>query len=415
MNAKIKDVYAREILDSRGNPTIEVIIGNGTLKARAAVPSGASTGTNEALELRDEDPKRYNNKGVLEAVSNVNKIISKAVKGMDCTKQNEIDSAMIKLDGTENKSKLGANAILGVSLAAARLNALCSGKELYATIAEINMKKLQKILPIPFMNIINGGKHADNKLQFQEFMIAPHAKTFAERLRIGAEVYHVLKGVIGKKYGKSSTNVGDEGGFAPNVQSAEEALNLVMDSIETAGYKKEVKLALDAAASEFYDKLSKEYNVEGRSMSIGELSDLYKKLVKDFPIISIEDPFFEESFDDFARLKKALGSKVQIVGDDLLVTNVKRISMALKKDACSALLLKVNQIGTLSESMDAANLAMKNSWNVMISHRSGETCDAFIADLAVGLGTGQIKSGAPCRGERLSKYNRLLEIEQEHG
>ena len=405
-SSKITKVRAREILDSRGNPTIEVDVYTKSCMARASVPSGASTGVHEALELRDGG-KRYNGKGVLKAVENVNKIISKKLKGRDVTKQKEIDNLMIEIDGTENKSFLGANAILGVSLACARASAIVQNKPLYKVLGGAN------VLPIPFMNVINGGKHADNKLSFQEFMIAPMAKTFAERLRIGAEAYHQLKKIIGEKYGKSSTNIGDEGGFAPNLTNVRDGLDLLMKTIESLGYQKQIKIAMDCAASEFYE--NGKYKVDGIAIDSGDLLDFYQRLVQDYPIISIEDPFEQDDFDSFAELNRRIGRKMQIVGDDLLVTNVKRIQMALDKKLCNALLLKVNQIGSLTEAIDAAKLAMKSKWNVMVSHRSGETEDAFIADLVVGLGCGQIKSGAPCRSERLAKYNQLLRIEEELG
>ena len=401
----IKTIRASEILDSRGNPTIEVEVSAGGVKAREQVPSGASTGIHEALELRDGG-LRYNGKGVLKAVQNVNKLIAQKLAGHDVRNQEEIDRVMIELDGTDNKAKLGANAILGVSLACARCSSFLQKKPLYELLGGKN------ILPTPFMNVINGGKHADNKLAFQEFMIAPRGKNFHESVRMGAETYHVLKGIIQKKYGKNSTNVGDEGGFAPNLKKVTEALDLLMKAKEQAGYDNEISFAMDAAASEFFVK--GKYIVDGNRMAAYKLADMYEQLIKDYPLISIEDPFDQDDFEPFTELTAHLPAhQVQIVGDDLLVTNPARIRMGIDRKLCNALLLKVNQIGTLTEAIQAAHLAMNAGWNVMVSHRSGETSSSFIADLVVGLGTGQIKSGAPCRSERLAKYNQLMRIEEE--
>jgi enolase len=411
---KIKQVKAREILDSRGNPTIEVDLYSMKNKAKSKVPSGASTGKHEAVELRDNE-KRYDGKGVLKAVNNVNKIISKKVIGLKTSDQVLIDHKMIQLDGTKNKSKLGANAILGVSLSVARLGALDKNISLYEHLRNLTQNKSNIFkMPIPFLNVINGGRHADNDLSFQEFMIAPHGKTFKESLQIGTEVYHCLKGLIKKKYGGSSTAVGDEGGFAPNMKTVKEPLDMIMQALKLLKYDKVVKIGMDAAASEFYDP-KKGYFVDNKWITSKQLSDLYENLVKKYPIISIEDPFAEDDWESFKNLTKKIGNKIQIVGDDLLVTNPERISKAINEKSCNALLLKVNQIGTVSESIEAAELALKNKWNIMVSHRSGETSDTFIADLVVALGCGQIKSGAPCRSERLEKYNRLLEIEEELG
>jgi len=419
----IKSVHAREILDSRGNPTIEVDLTTEKGLFRAAVPSGASTGIYEALELRDGDKSRYLGKGVLKAVENVNKHLGPAVIGMDPTKQREIDEKLIKLDGTDNKGKYGANAILGVSLAVARAGAAEKGVPLYRYIAELagNTKKL--ILPVPAFNVINGGSHAGNKLAMQEFMILPiGAPSFKEALRYGAEVYHTLKNVIKDKYGQDAVNVGDEGGFAPNILNNKDGLDLLKTAIAKAGYTDKVKIGMDVAASEFfkdgkYDldfKNTKDH--DGSQIKTGEqLGDLYREFVKDYPIISIEDPFDQDDFESYHKLTSTLGKEIQIVGDDLLVTNPKRIQTAIEKTACNALLLKVNQIGSVTESIDACKLAQKNGWGVMVSHRSGETEDSFIADLVVGLGTGQIKTGAPCRSERLAKYNQLLRIAEELG
>ncbi|MBN1544030.1 phosphopyruvate hydratase [Candidatus Woesearchaeota archaeon] len=405
----IRKVWAREILDSRGNPTIEVDISTNTDSARAAVPSGASTGIHEALELRDGG-MRYHGKGVRKAVQNVCTKISRVVTGMDCRRFQAIDKAVLKLDGTSNKSALGANAILGVSLAAARLAANTQKKPLYTLLGGKN------VMPVPCMNVINGGRHADNKLQFQEFMICPHGKTFADSLRMGSETYQVLKQEIAKAYGKSSTNVGDEGGFAPNLKGVEDALYILDRAIKKAGYDGLIKIAIDAASSEFYDKKKQTYLVDGKWMSADRLTKLYEHIMDAYPVFSIEDPFDQDDFAPYPALTaSARKRKVQIVGDDLLVTSPERIRIAIAKNMCNALLLKVNQIGSLSEAMAAAKLSMDNGWNVMVSHRSGETEDPFIADLAVGLGTGQIKTGAPCRSERLAKYNQLLRIEEELG
>ncbi len=414
---KITKVNAREILDSRGNPTIEVDLYSNKIVATDKVPSGASTGIHEALELRDGG-KRYNGKGVQKAVNNINKNIFKEIKGMDGKNPGFIDKKMIALDGTDNKSKLGANAILGVSLASTRLAAKLRGRELFEQLRSMMHApyKNQKtyLMPVPFMNIINGGRHADNELQFQEFMIAPMGKTFKESVQIGAETYHKLKEMIKKKYGPASTGVGDEGGFAPNVKTVKESLDLIMRTLKELGYEKKVKIAIDAAASEFYN-VKKGYFVDGKYLTAEKLSDFYVDLIKKYPIISIEDPFAEDSWDEFKAFTKRVGKKIQVVGDDNLVTNPIRIQRGIIEKSCNALLLKVNQIGSVSESIEAAELALNNKWNIMVSHRSGETSDDFIADLVVALGCGQIKSGAPCRSERLAKYNRLIKIEEMLG
>ncbi|MBD3259290.1 phosphopyruvate hydratase [Candidatus Woesearchaeota archaeon] len=417
---RITKVWAREILDSRGNPTVEAELFTKTKRAREMVPSGASTGVHEALELRDGG-KRYHSLGVQKAVSNVNTKIARKITGMDCTKQRQIDNTLIELDGTINKKKLGANAMLAVSLANARLASKSKKLPMYEYIGKNIVKnKSPCLLPIPFMNIINGGKHAATHLAFQEYMIVPAGKTFAESLRIGTEVYHTLKKIIAQKHGKSQTNVGDEGGFAPDLKKVEEPLRLIMQAAEKLGYRRKIKLALDIAATSFYSR--KGYFVDDRYMNKYELMDLYKDLVRYYPIISIEDPFAEddfEAFSEFMKEKRKSRSKklrnLQVVGDDLTVTNKKRINKAVKLKACNALLLKVNQIGTLTEAIDSAKLAMKNRWKVMVSHRSGETEDHFISDLAVALNCGQIKAGAPCRGERTAKYNQLLRIEERLG
>jgi enolase len=408
---KITKIKAREILDSRGNPTVEAEVYTKSGMAYGRVPSGASTGIHEALELRDGG-KRYGGKGVLKAVINVNNSISRKLKGMDVRDPKKIDQVMLDFDGTVNKSKLGANAILSVSLACASLLAKLENKPLYSVLGKGRM------LPIPFFNVINGGEHAANNLAVQEFMIAPFGKNFKESLRMGAETYHELKKNLAKKYGKESTNVGDEGGFAPKINKVEDALKILVKTFEELGYEKKIKIGMDAAASEFYSHGY--YHIDGKKKGYHKMIDYYEDLVKHYPIISIEDPFDQDHFLAWKDLndkigKGAIGKKVQIVGDDLLCTNPRRIHMALDRNMCNALLLKVNQIGTLSEAIGAAKLAMKNKWNVMVSHRSGETEDPFIADLAVALNCGQIKTGAPCRSERLAKYNQLLRIEEELG
>ena len=403
---KIKKIKAREVLDSRGNPTVEVEVSAGRYTASAIVPSGASTGKHEALELRDHG-KRYDGKGVLKALQNV-KMIEKKLKGMDVSDQESIDYEMILLDSTPDKSRLGANAILGVSLACARTAALAGSKELYEYLGK------GRLMPVPFANILNAGKHAGNKLKFQEFMIAPvKAKHFPEAVRIVFEVYHALRRIILRNYGKNAVNVGDEGGFAPPISRPTQALRLIEKAVHETGHDKKVRYAIDVAASEFYHKGY--YYLEGKKLSSDKLMDYYERLMRAYPeIISIEDPFDQDDylgFRDVTGLAKTLN--VQIVGDDLLVTNIKRIRMALKMNLCNALLLKLNQIGTLTEALEAAKLAADNKWNVMVSHRSGETEDTFISDLAVSLGSGQIKIGAPCRGERTAKYNRLLRIAEK--
>ncbi len=405
---KIRKIKAREILDSRGNPTVEVDVYTGAGMARAAVPSGASTGKHEAIELRDGG-KRYGGKGVLTAVGNVNGIIAKHLSGQDVRVQAEIDEELINLDGTENKGKLGANALLGVSMAVCKAAAMGKNVPLFTHIASLADNK-KMVLPIPSMNVINGGAHAGNSLEIQEFMIQPFANSFAESLRMGAETYHTLKGIIKKKHGKDAINVGDEGGFAAPLNDTQEALELIMSAIEEAGYHGKIEIALDAAASGFYKDGS--YSLDGKKLNTEELVDFYKELASKYPIISMEDPFDEEDWHGFAALTEKLGEKVTVIGDDLLVTNVKRIMKAIDMQACNGLLLKVNQIGTVTEAIRAAKISMENKWKVMVSHRSGETSDDFIADLVVGLGTGLIKTGAPCRSERNAKYNQLLRIEE---
>lgn len=401
---KITQVHAREILDSRGNPTVEVDVFTENGKGRAAAPSGASTGIHEAVELRDGG-KRYNGKGVQKAVENVNKVIAPKIIGISAQDQETIDKKMISLDGTQNKSKLGANAIVATSMAVMRAAASEKEKELYAYLAG-------DTLPKAMFNILNGGKHAGGKLSIQEFMIIPEAKTFSERLQMACEIYHLLGKQLKSKYGASAKNVGDEGGFAPQMESTEEALAAISHAIHESGYATNIKLAMDAAASSFYNEKEKKYNLDGTLVQEGELLDKYVEWVKKFGLVSIEDPFYEENFGAFAELVNKIGKDVQIVGDDLVVTNPKRIQRAINEKAMNALLLKVNQIGTITESMEAAKMVKKAGMNVVVSHRSGETEDTFIADFAVGIDAGQIKTGAPARGERTAKYNRLLRIEE---
>ncbi len=404
---KIKDIRGREILDSRGNPTVEVdvILENGVM-GRAAVPSGASTGEREALEMRDGGT-RYCGKGVLNAVANVNGELRDLVIGMDASNQKELDYAMIKLDGTETKSRLGANAILGISMAAMKASAINENLPLYKYVGK------EKLLPRPMMNIINGGAHADNKLDFQEFMIVPIRDTFKETLRIGAEVFHNLKKVLNSK--GLATGVGDEGGFAPNLESNTEGFELIMEAIKKAGYVpgKDVCIAIDVAASEFYD--NGKYNLvgENRILTTDELIEFYEELVNKYPIISIEDPVDENDWEGFTKVTAKLGDRIQLVGDDLFVTNKKCLQIGIDKHAGNAILLKVNQIGTITETLETIELARQNGYKTIISHRSGETEDTTIADLAVGLGLGQIKTGSLSRTDRICKYNQLLRIEED--
>jgi enolase len=409
--AVIKSIVAREILDSRGVPTVEVAVFSAKDSASASAPSGASTGVHEAVELRDGG-KRYFGKGVLRAVKNVNTIIAKKLAGKPLD-QEKIDQLLVDLDGSPDKCGLGANAILAVSLATCRLAAKEQGIPLYAHIAKMFGTK-KAVLPVPAFNVINGGRHAGNKLDFQEYMLLPvGAKSFSEALQIGSEVYHELKQLLEKDFGKVAINVGDEGGFAPPLTCVEEPLDYLAQAAQNLGYWKKVAFGIDVAASTFYRE--QKYYVEGEQLSSADLLDKYLELVGAYPLISVEDPFHEDDFEGFAKLTRQLHKRAQVVGDDLLCTNPDRIRAAAVRESCSALLLKVNQIGTLSEALDAAKLALAQQWNVVVSHRSGETTDCFIADLAVGIASGQIKSGAPCRGERLAKYNRLLRIEEELG
>jgi enolase len=404
---KIKNIIGREILDSRGNPTVEVdvILENGIL-GRASVPSGASTGTKEALELRDGE-KRYLGKGVKKAISNINGPLKKLIVGKNVENQKEIDNAMIKADGTEYKSKYGANAILGISLAVLKASALNKNVPLYKYIG--NGQKL----PNPMINIINGGAHADNKLDFQEFMIIPQANTIKKQIRIGAEIFHNLKQILKSK--GHITSVGDEGGFAPNLKSNKEALDLIMEAITKSGYTvdKDVKLAIDVAASELYHNGKYILSGEQRILNTKELIEYYEELVEEYPIISIEDPLDENDWQGFTQLTKKLGNKIQIVGDDLFVTNKKYLQKGIDNKAANAILLKPNQIGTITETLETIKLAKENNYNTIISHRSGETEDTTIADLAVALNIGQIKTGSMSRTDRICKYNRLIRIEEE--
>ena len=405
---KIIDVKGREILDSRGNPTVEVdvFLENG-ITGRAAVPSGASTGEREALEMRDGDKMRFGGKGVLKAVNNVNTVIRDRIVGMDVYDQKTIDEAMLELDGTKTKSNLGANAILGVSMACLKAAANDSGKPLYAYVGE------GRTLPVPMMNIINGGAHADNSLDFQEYMIIPQRDTIHERVRVGAEVFHALKAVLKEK--GYATSVGDEGGFAPNLKSNKEGFELITEAVIRAGYKPydDVCYAIDVAASEFYRDGKYHLDGEGKVLSTDELIDYYKDLVNTYPIISIEDPVDENDWEGFSKVTTELGDKIQLVGDDLFVTNKECLQKGIDNHAGNAILLKVNQIGTITETLETIKLAKENGYKTIISHRSGETEDTTIADLAVGLDLGQIKTGSMSRTDRICKYNQLMRIEEE--
>jgi enolase len=412
----IAHIHARQILDSRGNPTIEVdVLTEGGAVGRAAVPSGASTGTHEAVELRDGDKKRYLGKGVENAVNNVNTTLADELRGIEVTDQRSIDLTMIELDGSENKANLGANAILGISLAAAKAAAAEVGQPLFRYVGGVNAA----LLPVPMMNILNGGSHADNSIDFQEFMVMPvNARSFAEALRIGTEIFHHLKDVLKKK--GMSTNVGDEGGFAPNLKSNVEAIEIVIQAIEKAGYKPgvDVWIAMDAAASEFYDSKEKIYHLKkstGDKLTSAEMVDYWADWSKKYPILSIEDGLAEDDWDGWKKLTDKIGSNVQLVGDDLFVTNVGRLSQGIANQTANSILVKVNQIGTLTETINAVQLAMNNKYTAVMSHRSGETEDTTIADLAVALRCGQIKTGSASRSDRIAKYNQLLRIEEMLG
>uniref|UniRef100_A0A7S0Z6W8 phosphopyruvate hydratase n=1 Tax=Hemiselmis tepida TaxID=464990 RepID=A0A7S0Z6W8_9CRYP len=414
----IQSIVSREVLDSRGNPTVEVDLTTDIGTFRAIVPSGASTGIYEACELRDEDKGRYMGKGVLKAVKNVETMLAPALKGMDPTQQQAIDDKMKEIDGSANKNVVGANAILAVSLAVAKAGAAAKGVPLYKHFADL-AGNTKLVLPVPWMNVINGGSHAGNRLAMQEFMIgATGATSFKQAMQMGCEVYHNLKAVIKKKYGQDACNVGDEGGFAPNIQENDEGLKLLVEAIEKAGYTGKIKIGMDVAASEFYKDGKYDLDFKNpdskEAISSDDLIEVYKGFVKDFPVVTIEDPFDQDDWEAYTKFQACMGD-TQIVGDDLLVTNPTRIDTAIEKKACSGLLLKVNQIGTISESIAACKLSQAQGWGVMVSHRSGETEDTTIADLVVGLGTGQIKTGAPCRSERTAKYNQLMRIEEELG
>ena len=412
----IADINAREILDSRGNPTIEVeVITQGGVMGRAAVPSGASTGKHEAVELRDNDKKRYMGKGVTKAVNNVNTVIAEELRGHSVFEQSAIDKIMNTLDGTTNKANLGANAILGVSMAVAKAAAIHSGIPLFRYVGGVNANTL----PLPMMNILNGGAHADNSIDFQEFMIMPTgADTFAESLRMGAEIFHTLKNVLKSK--GMSTNVGDEGGFAPNLKSNEEGIQIVIEAIEKAGYKPghDVFIAMDAATTEFYDEASGMYIFKkstGDKLTSSQMVAFWKEWCDKYPIISIEDGLAEDDWKGWKEMTNVLGDKVQLVGDDLFVTNVKRLQKGIDENIANSILVKVNQIGSLTETINAVTLAKENAYTAVMSHRSGETEDSIIADLAVALNTGQIKTGSLSRSDRMAKYNQLLRIEEELG
>jgi len=414
MVARIKSVYAREILDSRGNPTVEVEVRlEGGAYGRAAVPSGASTGAYEALELRDGDKKRYNGKGVLQAINYVNNWIAKAMIGLDALHQSEIDNTMLKLDGTPNKGKLGANATLGVSLAVARAAANAFGLPLYRYLGGLTAR----VLPVPMFNILNGGVHANwQGTDLQEFMVAPvGAPTFREALRWGSEIYHTLKSVL-KEAGFSS-GVGDEGGFSPALKKNSDAVEMILKAIENAGYRpgEQIAIALDPASSSFYEDGYYHLRTEGRKLTSAEMVEMYVEWIKKYPIIVLEDGLAEDDWDGWKLLNEKLGDKIELVGDDLFVTNVNRIERGITENVANAVLIKLNQIGTLTETVEAVQIARKAGWGAMISHRSGETVDSFIADFTVAMGTGHLKTGAPCRGERVEKYNQLLRIEEELG
>lgn len=414
MYAAIDLIHAREILDSRGNPTIEVEVSlDSGAFGRASVPSGASTGIHEALELRDGDKKRYSGKGVLKAVENVNKEIANGIIGMDALDQSAVDNAMIDLDGTKNKSKFGANAILGVSLAVARAAADEVGLPLYRYLGGVTAK----LLPVPMFNILNGGVHANwQGTDFQEFMIAPvNAPNFREALRWGSEVYHALKDVLKDRY--YSTGVGDEGGFAPVLKTNAEAVEVILKAIEKAGYKpgEQICIALDPASSGFYEDGLYNLHTEGKKVTAAEMVDMYASWVKKYPLVVLEDGLAEDDWDGWKLLNKTIGDKIELVGDDLFVTNVERVARGIKENTANAVLIKLNQIGTLSETIATIEMARKAGWGAMVSHRSGETVDSFIADFTVAMATGHLKTGAPCRGERQEKYNQLMRIEEELG
>lgn len=412
--ATLKNIHAREVLDSRGNPTVEVEVFTEKYSARAIVPSGASTGVHEAVELRDGDKKRYEGKGVLKAVHNVNTVLRKEFLEAEVRNQKGIDTRMIEMDGTPNKGKLGANAILGLSLAVSRVAAIEEGIPYYQYLGNLGNAGKSKLLPTPMMNVLNGGKHAIKSTDLQEFMIMPiGAPSFREALRYGAETFHALKKIVKEK--GFSTTVGDEGGFAPSLHKNEDALELIVEAIKKAGYKpgKDIALAMDPAASEFFADGKYNLACEGRRLTSEQMIDFYEKLVDKYPIVSIEDPLHEDDWEGFRMMTERLGDRIQIVGDDLLVTNTERLKRAIKGKNCNSILIKLNQIGTLTETISAINMAHDAGFTAVVSHRSGETEDTSIADLVVGMGTGQIKTGSLCRTDRIAKYNQLLRIEEE--
>jgi len=427
----INALKARQIFDSRGNPTVEVDLTTNMGTFRAAVPSGASTGIYEALEMRDKIASEYHGKGVKQAIANVNGPIAGILvaKDLEIANQEAMDKMLLDLDGTANKEKLGANAILGVSLAIAKAAAAHEKLPLFKHLAKLAGNKTTKmLLPVPVFNVINGGSHAGNKLAMQEFMLFPHgAASFTDAMKMGSETYHHLKSLTKKKFGQDAVNVGDEGGFAPNILVNSDALDLIVEAIGVAGYTGKIGIAMDVAASEFWKGDLNKYDLDFKNADAGdvndkeryvsptELADIYCDFIDKYPICSIEDPFDQDDWEGYVHFTQRVGKDTQVVGDDLLVTNPERIQTGIDKKACNALLLKVNQIGTLTESIQAAKMSLKENWGVMVSHRSGETEDSFIADLVVGLQTGQIKTGAPCRSERLAKYNQLLRIEEELG
>lgn len=409
----IRGIRAREVLDSRGNPTVEAEVVTSSSTGRASVPSGASKGEHEALELRDGDKKRFHGKGVLRAVSNVQRVIGPGVKGLEAKNQRKIDLTMIRLDGTPNKQRLGANAVLAVSMAAARAAANSRGISLYA---QLHPAKTYT-LPVPMMNVINGGEHAGNDLGVQEFLIEPvGASSCAEAIRMGSEVYHSLKELLVSRHGRSAINVGDEGGFAPPFRRTREALEIIADAVKASGYgEEEVRLGIDAAASTFYDKGSKTYSLDGKTMTPDALEDFYAEIQDEYGLLTIEDPFDEEAFESFASVTKRIGRRARVIGDDIYVTNVRRIKMGIRAKATNAVLIKLNQIGTVSETEDAIKMTGQEGWSAVISHRSGETEDPFIAHLSTAFGSDFVKAGAPARGERVAKYNELLRIQEELG
>ncbi len=412
-SVKITGVRARQILDSRGNPTVEAEVQTARSLGRASVPSGASTGTHEAIELRDSDSEKFHGKGVSKAVANVNGRIARRLKGLDAANQSLVDRTLARLDGTPNKGRLGANAILAVSMASARAAAIARQVSLFTQLRPAK----QYVLPVPMMNVINGGEHAGNQLAIQEFLIEPvGARSCSEAIRVGDEVYQSLKAVLASKYGRGAINVGDEGGFAPPLRKTREALSCVAEAVKKAGYdEKTVRMGIDAAASTFYDAKSRTYAADGRKMEAGELEGFYASLKEEFGLLTIEDPFHEEAFESFNSITRRLGRDMRIIGDDIYVTNVKRMRKGIRGRATNAVLIKLNQIGTVAETVGAISLARKSRWSVIVSHRSGETEDPFIAHLATAFGADFIKAGAPARGERVAKYNELLRIEEELG